>query len=324
MEEEQDNTYKFRVADAHCDTLNLLLKTGTCLSSKAPSGHIDLLNLTEGCVKLQFMSAFIGSEYKPTGALRRSMRLIDQFYRMIQSINNGVFVKSPSDIKKFMESDKIGFLLAIEGGEVLEGQLSVLRILYELGVRSIGLTWNQRNDIAEGIWEFEANGGLTRFGKEVTLEMNRLGILIDAAHMAEKSFFDLLSVSTQPIIVSHANCYAICKHPRNLTDEQMQALAKNNGLLGITFCPEYLSEKKSGVEDVIRHIDHACKVMGVEHVGLGSDFDGIETTPFGINNASSWPLISSALFKKGYLPDDIEKIMARNLINLLIKVLKEN
>lgn len=319
-----DAIYQFPVADAHCDTLNVLLNTGKSLSEDIPSGHINLSQLKESGVKLQFMSAFIGSQYKPTGALRRGMQLIDQFYRMIKSFNNGVFVKTPSDIKKCLVSDKIGFVLAIEGGEVLEGQLAVLRLLYELGVRSIGLTWNQRNDIAEGVGEFEANGGLTRFGREVVFEMNRLGMLIDVAHMAEKSFFDVLSISSQPVIVSHANCYALCKHPRNMTDEQMQALAKRDGLLGITFCPEYLSEKEGGVEDIIRHIDHACKVMGVDHVGLGSDFDGVETTPVGMNNASCWPLLSRAMLKRGYLPTDVEKIMAKNLTNLLKKVLKEN
>jgi membrane dipeptidase len=317
------DAYKFPIADAHCDTLTLLLNSRKTISDDIPSGHITLSQLRESGVKLQFMSAFVDSQHQTSGALARGMQLIDQFWRMIQSISDGIFVQNFLDIKKCLGSDKIGFMLTVEGGEVLEGQIAALRMLNKLGVRSIGLTWNKRNDIAEGVAEFEANGGLTRFGREVVFEMNRLGMLIDVAHMARKSFYDVLSVSAQPIIVSHANCYTLCKHPRNLTDEQMKALAEKDGLLGITFCPEFLSDKKNGIDDIIRHIDHACKIMGVKHVGLGSDFDGIETTPAGMSNASCWPLLSYALLKKGYLPTDVRRIMAYNIISLLRKVLKE-
>jgi membrane dipeptidase len=218
---------------------------------------------------------------------------------------------------------QVATLLAIEEGGAIDGSLEALRCLYELGLRAMTLVWSNRNDIADGVNEECSGGGLTVFGRQVVAEMNRLGMLVDVSHMAPAGFWDVLEVSSKPIIATHSNAKALCPHPRNLTDEQIKALNENDGLIGITFAGQFLEEdyNEACIESVYRHIDHMLNIMGNdEHLGFGSDFDGISHPPYNIQGVQDYAPLVEYLATK-YSDDTIAKLTHRNVLSLLQKVL---
>jgi len=165
-------------------------------------------------------------------------------------------------------------------------------------------------------------GGLSRFGLEVVEEMNRLGMLIDVSHLNEPGFWDVIEASSSPVIASHSNAKALCDHPRNLTDEQIRAIADGGGVIGVNFCTAFLTSSGAAtLDDVLNHIDYLVKVGGIETVGLGSDFDGITETPIGLENCSRTLILADGLNGRGYSVDAIEKIMGGNLLRLCANVL---
>lgn len=310
------------IADAHCDTLLDLTDGKRRFNKRNTTGHLDLPRLEEGRVALQFFAAFIGSEYKPERALKRALQLIEAFYREVLHPDTGfVLGTSYKQIKRVLKKrmQKVA-LLSIEGGEALAGDLSVLHIMHRLGVRSIGLTWNQRNDIADGVWESNSGGGLTSFGKTVIGEMNQLGMIVDLAHISESGFWDVLEISKKPIMVSHANCRALCDHPRNLTNEQIKAVVSQGGVVGLTFAPEFLGGSMD-METFISHVDHMAALVGVDHISIGSDFDGIESTPKGLEDITKMPVLAITLLDRGYTVEEVKNIMGNNLLNFLKRVL---
>ncbi|MDT3699675.1 MAG: dipeptidase [Thermincola sp.] len=307
------------VADCHCDTLLEIANKGRRLFNYSEEGHVDLPRLRQGGVNLQFFAAFIETVYKPFNALTRSLELINIFYREIEMCGGLLAVGTNArQIKKLLKDDKIVAILGIEGGEALNGNLAVLHILYRLGVRFLGLTWNQRNQIADGVGEGHTGGGLTKFGREVVREMNSLGMLIDLAHISEAGFWDVLTHSNDPLMVSHANCYKLLNHPRNLKDDQIIALAKSGGVMGLSFFPEFTG---NNIDDFLDHIDFVAGLAGTEVIALGSDFDGIEKTPDGLEDARSYPQITSKLIERGYTEKEIRGIMGGNVLRLIGNVL---
>lgn len=218
---------------------------------------------------------------------------------------------------------KAATLLAIEEGGAIDGSLEALRCLYELGVRAMTLTWSNRNDIADGINEEATGSGLTHFGKQVVAEMNRLGMLVDVSHISTAGFWSVIETSTKPIIATHSNAKSLCSHPRNLNDEQIKALAQNGGLAGITFAGQFLEEdwRNACIESVYKHIDYMLNLIGNDdHIGFGSDFDGISHPPYNIHGVQDYkPLIE--YLSKYYSDETINKITHQNVINLLQKVL---
>ena len=220
--------------DCHCDTI-LEIATGTrSLGERSSRGHIDIPRLREGQISLQFFALYIESQFKPIGALERTLELIDTFYReLAENTSQLKLIKTFSDIEAAQEENKIGAFLTVEGGEAIQESLFLLRNLYRLGIRGITLTWNQRNAIADGASE-GPHGGLSRFGLKVIEEMNSLGMLIDVSHMNRGGFFDVLNNSKMPVIASHSNARALCNHPRNLDDEQIVLLAEKMGIICVT------------------------------------------------------------------------------------------
>lgn len=312
------------VVDGHCDTLlELYLKKQSFWGNESQC-QLDWTSARAGKVNLQFMACFLESEYKPFGALSRVLELLDHFhYLQEEGKKKGHYlevIKSREQLPQ-IGPDDFKVLLAIEGGEVLEGRLSNLRILQRLGFRAITLTWNQRNQIADGVSESEGKGGLTSFGKEVIQEMNRLGMLIDVSHLNEAGYWDVLALSKKPVVASHSCCRALCDHPRNLTDSQLQALKENGGVIGINFYPNFLGSNEATIDHVINHIEYAADVAGIDHVGLGSDFDGIESVPKGLENASQVPNITRKLHQRGWKDSEIRKILGGNFIRVLDQVL---
>lgn len=319
MENENFLLKKYGIVDAHCDSILDVLHRKRRLGVLSEEAQADFPRLIDAGVKLQFFAVFIETEFKPHKAVMRALEGIEAFYKEVKQSNEQVILIDTKDkIKKLREEEyKIGAVLAIEGGEALGGQLSMLSTLYRLGVRSIGLTWNQRNEIADGVGVGENHQGLTEFGRNVIDEMNRLGMLIDLSHIAEKGFWDVLEHSKKSVIVTHANCQSLCNHPRNLNDKQLKALAMQDGCIGITFVPGFVDTNKPTLEKVVEHIKYATQKMGVDHVGLGSDFDGMDSSTPGLEDVSKYPNLIEGLAKKGFTENEIEKIIGGNWLRII-------
>jgi len=194
---------------------------------------------------------------------------------------------------------------------------------HRLGIRAIGLTWNERNQIAEGVGDCRSGGGLTDFGVSVIKEMNRLGMIIDVSHISAPGFFDVLDLSEHPIIASHSNAQAVCGHIRNLSDQQIRALAARGGVMGINFAPEFLVDQgTASVEHVASHIDYIVQLLGnTKHIGLGGDFDGISRTPGELTDASGYPAITEALLRRGYNEQQLRDILGLNHLRVITNVM---
>jgi len=255
------------------------------------------------------------------------------------------------DIGDALAAGKIAVLLTIEGGRPLEGKpnyetLVGLRSLYRQGMRGVQLVDNGRNRIGDGKGEIRTRGGLTNFGISVVKEMNRLGMVIDVAHLTEPGFWDVIETSEHPIIDSHSNTRAVCDHPRNLTDEQIKAIAKKGGVIGLSCHMAMISKEtdKPTIDDLMKHVDHIAKLVGVDHIGFGPDhtdfeipiniwtpapgwlegvFYGVRDTYFieGLNSITGWPLFTEALVKRGYSDEDIKKVLGGNWLRVYRKIM---
>jgi membrane dipeptidase len=205
-------------------------------------------------------------------------------------------------------------LLAVEHADGTEGSLGVLRALFELGVRSIGLTHHVSSGAADGCMEAREGVGLTQYGVELVREMNRLGMLVDLAHISPGGFFHALEVSARPVAFTHGNCRALCDHPRNLTDEQLRALASAGGIIGMSYVPFFVDSEEPSIERLLDHIDHAVEAAGIDAVGLGSDFDGGGTV---LHDATEVPQITQGLAERGYGEADVRRILGENMLRVL-------
>ncbi len=314
---------KVTIFDGHCDTILSIINKNRGLGEKSSIGHLDIPRMKEGGVNVQFFAAFIEEAYKPNASLKRTLQLIDCIYQQIEKNKQEISIATNYEqIKNTIDADKIAAILSIEGGEALEGDLGVLRMLYRLGVRLLTLTWNQRNQIADGAGESRTGSRLTEFGIKVVEEMNNIGMLIDVSHLSESCFWDVVKKSKSPIVASHSNCYALCPHLRNLKDEQIKAIADKNGLIGVTYVNDFLINKKreSTIKDVVEHINHLVKIVGLDYVGLGSDFDGTKKLPLGLEGTDKVPNITEELLNQGYKTKDIKKILGENWLRVFKKV----
>lgn len=307
------------IFDAHIDTLSRLLVSKQTFADS--EGHVNLEYLHSGSLGAQFFAAFVHPNYYHGMALHHTLEMIDIFWQMLEKYPDDlVFAGSTSEIRNAQQTARLACLLSIEGGEALEGKLANLRLFYRLGVRQLTLTWNYRNALASG--QLEAQGGLSKFGAEVIEAMNDLGMLIDVSHLNEESFWDVLEQSKKPILASHSNARKLCDHPRNLTDRQIKSLADKGGVIGVNFYPPFVSEKSPvTIEHVIEQIDYLVQVAGLDSVALGSDFDGIDQTPSGLENCSKTRQIAIRLAEKGYSDTAVAKIMGENLFRICADVL---
>lgn len=309
------------VLDAHCDPLTALDKQDRRLGQMCDRGHLDLPRLSLGGVNIQFMAAFISDQYREN-PLSRAMEVFDTFYREMEDNFELVEpVYTFADINRIISLKKVAALLTVEGGRALCGRMEVLRMFYRLGVRSVTLTWNGRNELGDGVLESGSGGGLTRFGIEVVKEMNSLGMLIDVSHLSESGFWDVVGVTEKPFVASHSNCRAICDHPRNLKDDQIKALAEAGGVMGLCFYPVFLSSGEATLDTFLDHAEHLAQLAGVGCMGIGSDFDGIDSTIPEINDVTRLPLVTEGLLKRGFSDQDVQKILGGNFLRVLEKVL---
>ena len=305
--------------DGHIDTLVAVDRQHRSLATRSDVGHADVPRLVAGGVDVQFFACYIEPQFKPDRGLQRVLQLIDRFYRELGGCPD---LAAPAadydDIVATVAAGKLAAVLSVEGGEAVGYDLANLRLLHRLGVRVLGLTWNQRNAIADGVGETRTGGGLSNFGVEVVREMNRLGMVVDVSHLAEAGFWDVLEVSTKPVLATHSDARALCDHRRNLTDGQIRALAAGGGAMGMNFAPDFLSATgQASVATVLDHIDHIVSLVGPGHVGFGSDFDGIGTPPAGLEDATRLPAITEGLVARGYRDEDILAILGGNFLRVL-------
>lgn len=313
------------ICDCHCDTLTELYNKNASLYENEQ--HFDIKRQIGIGGGLQFCAIYVPTEiFRYQGGLCYTLCLLDKYKQELKKLRQSgidvLEILTPADAADAL-NHQAATLLAIEEGGAIDGSLEALRVLYELGLRAMTLTWSNRNDIADGINEEGTGSGLTAFGKQVVAEMNRLGILVDVSHISTAGFWSVLETSTKPIIATHSNAKALCPHPRNLNDEQIKALAQNGGLAGITFAGQFLEEdwRNACIKSVHKHIDYMLNLIGDDdHIGFGSDFDGISHPPYDIHGVQDYkPLVE--YLSKYYSDETIKKITHQNVLNLLQKVL---
>jgi len=305
------------IVDSHNDTIIAHKRLGISLKMRTDKTQVDLPRLREAGVNVSFFAVDVTLAIK--NYLTYALDAFGFFEKVLESSKDEVLIiGTEKDLFETLRKGNLAVILAIENSDAVEGSLNILRMLFKLGVRSIGLTHNPRSLAADGVGESRTGGGLTNFGVQLIEEMNNLGILVDLAHISEKGFWDALEVSRKPVIVSHGNCKALCDHRRNLTDEQIRGLASKRGVIGVTFVPAFVDEKKPSISRLIDHIDHIVDIAGVDYVGIGSDFDGGGTL---LKDVTELPKITENLLERGYAEKEVKKILGGNFLRVLSEVL---
>jgi membrane dipeptidase len=319
-------------------------------------GHTDFERLKTGQVGAQFWSIYVPGEVKDSGFARIQLEQFDIARRMIARYPDRLApALTAADVEREFRRGRVGSLLGMEGGHVIENSLGALRVYYDLGARYLTLTHNVTLDWADAAADSARHGGLTEFGREVVREMNRLGMLVDLSHVSPGTMSDALDVTAAPVIFSHSSARALTNHTRNVPDSILRRLPTNGGVVMVTFVPAFVSqevadwEAAAGAEgkrlesvgdsvereglaeawkaahprpeatlsQVADHFDHVRKVAGVDHVAIGSDFDGITETPVGLEDVSTFPQLFAELIRRGWSDDDLRKLAGKNLLRVL-------
>ncbi|MCI0448684.1 MAG: dipeptidase [Chlorobi bacterium] len=359
--------YDAIVVDTHNDILMPIYLQGADIGKNNPHTQSDFVKWKKGGLDVQVFSIYVPERYK-TNHFSYVMKLIDKMEEYSAEYSETFqLARNYEELMNGLNSGKFCGLMGAEGGGMVEGKMENLETLYNRGVRYLGLTWNTSNEIATSARDESLRGGLgglTEFGKQVVAGMNKLGMLIDVSHLGETAFWNVVELSKGPIIASHSCVYNLAPHYRNLTDEQIKAIAKSGGYIGVNFfCKflqtnagntsaiqnkyksevkkietefgddlvsfnekkyEYLTENKSTggtpIDVLIDHIDYIVKLVGVDYVGLGSDFDGSIYTPNELYDATCYPIITKKLVERGYTEEDIRKILGLNFLRVFKQV----
>jgi len=364
------------VVDTHADTPQRFLDENFDIGSTDPkdAGHISLDKVGRGNLGAEFFSIWVEPETNKGHFAQHTLDLIDSVYQQAAHHPDRMMMAfSVGDIERAHKQHKLAALMGIEGGHSIENDIHLLRDYYRLGVRYMTLSWSNTNEWADSSGDIDDpkvqhHNGLTDFGRQVVLEMNRLGMIVDISHVADKTFWDTIAITKAPVIASHSSARALTDAPRNMTDDMLRAVAKNGGVVDLNFYSGFVDQDyrnqsgpigkqaaeavKSYVEkqkaegkavpyteidrierewaakiprppfkSLIDHIDHIAKIAGVDHVGLGSDFDGVGgATPQGMDSAADLPKITQALLDRGYGADDIKKILGGNVLRVFRQV----
>jgi len=349
--------------DSHIDTVQRVLNGQEDISQRLARGHVDLPRLKQAGMVAPFFALWVPAYYKGAEAVRRTLELRDAMQSVLDAHPRQIeLATTTSEVERITRAGKIAAVLTLEGGHQIADNLAVLRVYHRLGIRSMTLTHFRNNSWADASTDRPQHGGLTDFGREVVREMNRLGMIVDVSHVSDKTFYDTLAVTTKPVIASHSSCRALSDVPRNMNDDQIRALARNGGVMGINFgagfvngrdgaalrqrigqavatdprlfgraleqfaAADYLKEYSqmrpalATLDDVVRHVVHAVEIAGVDHVGIGSDWDGINTVPRGLEDVSKMPALTAALLEHGFSEKDIRKILGGNFLRVLREV----
>ncbi len=312
------------IIDAHCDTLLAVAKGDRSLLERSDQGHIDLPRLQEAGITAQVFALFVPDPYAALAPTAYALRLLDHLYTAIDHSDGRLtLARSAAEIEAAYTDGRVAAIVSMEGAEPLDSSLELLHIFHRLGLRMLGLTWNRRNAAADGLDAQRTNGGLTPFGVRVVETCHELGIVVDVAHLAPPGVRDVLEISAQPVIASHANARALCDHPRNLTDGQLQRIAETGGVVGATFVPHFINEdpEEATLEQFLDHIMHMIQVMGPDHVALGSDLDGFTAPlPHGLTSVQDVHKIGEGLLARGCTTEDVEKVLGGNWLRVFRSV----
>jgi membrane dipeptidase len=355
------------VIDLHDDTTQMILDEGYNLAEKHDYGQVDIPRMKQGHYGAIFFSIWTDTDlYTPAEAIRRSLQQIDAVRReTLRHPHDLRLATTSTDIVEARRRKQIAVLMGVEGGNNIDSDLSILRTYYQLGVRYMTLTHTNHTPWADTSSKPPQHNGLTEFGREVVREMNRLGMMVDVSHISDKTFADVLAVSTAPVIASHSSCRALADVPRNMTDDMLRAIAAKGGVVHINFYEGFLDkgfeERESALKTdqeeqdkveraapkfgdrsrvgpevrkinarriaklgrvplskLLDHFDHAIKVAGIDHVGIGSDFDGVDDlVPQGMEDASKIPNLVAGLVDRGYSDADILKVLGGNTLRVM-------
>lgn len=314
------------VFDAHCDFLSLTVWDGRRFDHRLDYGHLDLPRLLEGGLSAQTFAIFTLSQRHPTAEhpTAEALRQVEAFYRLPQhSAGRFVIATCATEIERAKVRGEVAGILSMEGCEPLAGDIALLRLFYQLGVRCIGLTWNRRNAAANGIAQADPKG-LTEFGRLVVKTAFQLGMLVDVAHLAAPGVADVLQLVEGPVIASHANAYALCPHPRNLNDAQLEGIARCGGVVCVTFVPAFITTppEQASLERLLDHVDYIARCIGTEHIGIGSDFDGYDGVTAGLEDVTRLPALTAGLVQRGYTMTAIRDILGGNLLRVFRQVVR--
>ena len=310
--------------DSHCDT-PMFFDQDIHFDRREDKILVDLHKMTEGCLDASIMVAYLpqGERNEETyqSVTAHTHKLLDGIESLVASNSQYVgLARTPDELYQLKHEGKKAIMMGIENGYAIGHDLSLVERFRQRGVVYMTLCHNGDNDICDSARGNAEHGGLSDFGREVIKEMNRVGMMVDLSHAAESSFWDALKVSQTPIVCSHSSCRALCDHPRNLTDEQMRALANAGGVMQITFYNGFLrTDGQATIEDAVRHINHAVSIMGIEHVGIGTDFDGDGGVP-GIANASELINLTRLLRQVGYSADQLRLLWGENFLRVMRQV----
>ncbi len=355
------------VIDTHNDITTPITDRGYDLGTRDTSGrtHTDLPRMKEGGIDAEFFAIYVAARYaREGGSARRALEMIDGVYEQVRRHGESLeMALTADDIRRISKSGKIAALMGIEGGHAIEDSLSLLRMFYKLGVRYMTLTHTNTNNWADSSGDInnpnvKHHNGLSEFGKEVVREMNRLGMMVDISHVADKTFWDVIEVSQAPVIASHSSARALTDIPRNMTDEMLAAVGKKGGVVMVNFGASFVNTKATKLSPelqakmaeirqqysndpakmrqelqkltgppprvtldmLIDHIVHIARVAGIDHVGLGSDFDGVGQLPEGMEDISKLPNITYELLKRGFSETDVKKVLGENFLRTMAEV----
>lgn len=296
-------------------------------------GHTDIKRLRDGMVGAQFWSVYIPMAAVEDGAARVQLEQID-IAKQIFARYPDVFTEatSTSAVRAAWGDGKVASVIGMEGGHAIENSLGALRAYYELGARYMTLTHGGNNDWADSATDDPEHDGLTAFGEEVIREMNRMGMLADLSHTSPSTMHDVLDIAEAPVIFSHSSARGITDHPRNVPDDVLTRLPDNGGVVMITFVPSFISTEvrewgqlseaeragrptpRATIDDVIRHIEHVRELAGIDHIGIGADFDGITSVPVGLEDVSTFPALFEELARRGWSEEDMRKVAGENVM----------
>lgn len=294
-------------------------------STKPWGLHTDLPRLRKGKVGAQFWSAFV-----PQGIPNEVQAVRNQIYlikKLTAQNSDMVFASTKAEVEQAFQEGKFASLVGVEGGHALGGSLNNLHVLYQMGARYLTLTHSKSNDLGDSSTGARRHGGLSNFGKSCVREMNRLGMVVDISHVSDESARDALALSKAPVLFTHSNARALCRHKRNVPDEILRLLKSNGGVIMVSFVPSFVSESvrqhqahNGKLSQVADHIDHIKNLIGVEHIGIGADFDGIKFAVAGLEDVSKYPALFQELSRRGYSQQELEAISSRNVLRVLGEV----
>jgi membrane dipeptidase len=310
------------VLDSHCDTPSQIYR-GRDVAMDNDNAHVDFPKLRRGGVDGAFFALYISPELNDADALDYALKLYDCMDETLKSnAHQAALTVSKEQAYANKEKGIFSVFLGLENGSPIGRSLDILRDFYAKGVRYMTLCHSENNEICDSCATAEKRWhGLSPFGREVVAEMNRLGMLVDVSHISDEAFYDVIECSTCPVVATHSCCRALAGHPRNMTDDMIRALAAKGGVIQVNFYPYFLvdgyeeGQPAPSYKVVADHIDHVVKLVGINHVGIGSDFDGIEVAPEGLDDISMMPVLFEELRSRGYSEEDLEKIASGNFFN---------